>query len=199
MAIVDVITNIRRLNLGQSQVFIYTDSDFGNITLTDAQALISAQDTSTTLNFVVTNYNLCGAPNNGVNGPSDLMKEMARSTAGLIYYTQHSGSIMGIIPTFYSSGLIAGAESSDCNANPIVYYLPIDGWSQSFLVTALGAGVTITVTPPAGANMYDYLNEIDKDDYIHVNQYVIPCDATGMVTSKDQYCYIIHNVGTYTW
>ena len=84
--------------------------------------------------------------------------------------------------------------------SPITYYLPVDGWSQAFTVTAIGAGVNIQVTPPSEVeNLYTYLNPIDQDTYLHINQYVIPCDTTGSVTPNGAYCYIIHNVNQYSW
>lgn len=155
--------------------------------VTEGGALYAAEDTNAAINFVVTNYTLCGSPG---DGPSENMRTLARDTAGFIYYTTHAGNLLQVIPTFHRSGLVAGGETKDCKAG-LTYYVPVDGHAQSFIVTAAGRNVTVSVTPPADAGpAYNYLNQIDMDTYLTVNQYIIPCEGPDW-TAHGQFCYII--------
>jgi hypothetical protein len=185
-------------NLQNSYIYVFTDSDFSNDTTAYYGALFAAQDIKAAVNFVVTNYSLCGAPNPN-QGPSDWMIYLVRDTAGMIYYTKNAGRLLQVIPTFHRSGLVAGGETMTCN-NGITYAVPVDAWSQSFIVTVTGHGAQITVTPPSTAQNVDYYyNQIDQDDYLNVVQYIIPCEGPSW-SPHGQFCYIVQNTfGNYTW
>lgn len=82
-----------------------------------------------------------------------------------------------MIPTWHQSGVLAGGlRFNNCNTDPLTYYLPSDVWSQSFIVSAAGPGVQITVSPPVNAPkiIAEYELQLDQDDYINIKQYLIP-------------------------
>jgi hypothetical protein len=175
------------LNLLNSYVFVFTDSDIANNTLAYGGSIFKAQDIKATISFVVTNYTLCGSPN--PQGPSDQMIGMISETGGMIYYTQHAGNLLQVIPTFHRSGIITGYEGN-CQTG-VTRYIPVDAWSQSFVVTAQGAGVQVTMIPPVDAQDISYYeNVVDQDTYLHVVQYVVPCEGPAW-DQRNQFCYII--------
>lgn len=181
-------------------MWVFTDSDYDvNATLANYGALFKAQDIKASVNFVLTNYNLCGAPNGGANGPSDIMIQTAQSTFGFLYYTTHAGNMLQAIPTYHRSSVLMGDEQ-DCSGNGASYYLQMDSWTQSFVVSAQGQNVQIALVPPVGAQPVSYYeNSIDQDTYLHIVQYLIPCAGDSWV-ARGAYCYIYPNpINMVTW
>ncbi|KAK0396489.1 hypothetical protein QR680_001737 [Steinernema hermaphroditum] len=110
-------------------------------------------------------------------------------------------TILDIIPALHNSGLAGVYAAEDCT-DGYEFYIPVDGWTQSLMITAHGDDPQITVTLPNGLDSIHqtikYENAIAFDNKSIVTEYIIPCDD-GWGESKGRYCFKYDPYNAVSW
>uniref|UniRef100_A0A0K0FG37 EGF-like domain-containing protein n=1 Tax=Strongyloides venezuelensis TaxID=75913 RepID=A0A0K0FG37_STRVS len=175
----------------QPLFFVFTDSDYLNSDFAQTSynsILINLESLQSTINIVIPSTKIC---NNGdrTTALSADLTSLVEFTNGDVMFTVTPGDYLNYIPTIHQSGRFGAFSSLDCSINPIIYYLPVDQWSQSFTIAAHGSNLQISVSDAYGNDATaNYLNQILTDSSNMINQYIIPCDSKREISRK-QYCY----------
>lgn len=86
--------------------------------------------------------------------------DLAEFTNGNTFVTERVREVLYWLTSLYESGLVGLYWNADCSSTPLTYYLPIDGWTQSWNLRAHGTNVNVSVWLPDGTtfvnNYYTY-------------------------------------------
>ncbi|CAD6189014.1 unnamed protein product [Caenorhabditis auriculariae] len=161
----------------RSSVWVFADSD-GPDDSSYIQLYDIAQQYQISLNLVGVGNSICTDPQNNGQFPTYLTS-LATASYGNVYMTAQVDQILFFIVSMYKSGVSHRYVVDDCT-QPVSYYMPVDGWTQSLTMAVTGPNLkSVTVQYPDGSPALNSDLEIVSinDPELKLNQYMPPCDG----------------------
>ncbi|PIC16616.1 hypothetical protein B9Z55_023164 [Caenorhabditis nigoni] len=181
----------------RSSVWVFADSA-GPSDLSYIQLYDTAMEYQLSINLVGVGSSICTTAENNGQFPYYL-KSLTETTLGSVYMTTKLDQVMLFIVSMYKSSVSHRYYVPDC-LNPVSYYMPVDGWTQSLTLSVIGTDLrSVQVTFPDGTlgQNSDYelvaINEVE----LKLNQYVAACEGS-FWNYRLQNCYQLQ-AEKYVW